>query len=206
MAKETYYKYVNGQRVKMTNREVKAYIMKVNGWTTEQYNKQYDIMRNKVRAYEAYERNSGRKVTSQSVQGLLFKEAKAKKRMGSDYKPSIKMQRIRSFTSVSSGKAGQKALTGKRYRQRRAKTYEDATYKQFKGLIENNPQAKAIYDAIDDPVKREEAMTAYANKLGAKINEQDEVNENEAIPFGETYGSTDEIDFDIEDYLEDYLE
>ena len=201
MAKDTYYKYVNGQRVTMTNREVKAYIMKVNGWTTEQYNKQYDIIRNKVRAYEAYERNSGREVKSQSVQGLLFKEAKAKKRMGSDYQPSIKMQRIRSFTSVSSGKAGQKALTGTRYRQRRAKTYEDATYKQFKGLIENNSQAKAIYDAIDDPVKREQAMTDYANKLGAKINEQDEVVESEAIPFGETYGSDEQIDFDIEDYL-----
>lgn len=202
MAKETYYKYVNGERVKMTSREVKAYIMKVNGWTTDQYNKQYDIMRNKVRAYEAYERQSGRQVQSQSVQSLLFKEAKAKKRMGADYKPSIKMQRIRSFTSVSSGKAGQKALQGQRYRQRRAKTYEDATYKQFKGLIESNPQAKFIYDSISDPVKREQAMTDYANKLGAKIDEQDQVNENEAIPFGETYGSTDEIDFGIEDYLE----
>lgn len=202
MPKENYYKYVNGERVKMTSREVKAYIMKVNGWTTEQYNKQYDIMRNKVRAYEAYERQSGRQVQSQSVQSLLFKEAKAKKRMGAEYKPSIKMQRIRSFTSVSSGKAGQKALQGQRYRQRRAKTYEDATYKQFKGLIDNNPQAKFIYDNISDPVKREQAMTDYANKLGAKIDEQDQVNENEAIPFGETYGSTDEIDFDIEDYLD----
>lgn len=201
MAKETYYKYQNGQRVKMTNREVKTYIMKVNGWTTEQYNKQYDIMRNKLRAYEAYERQSGRQVTSQSVQSLLFKEAKAKKRMGTDYTPSIKMQRIRSFTSVSSGKAGQRALQGTRYRQRRAKTYEDATYKQFKGLINNNKQARYIYESISDPVKREQAMADYANKLGAKINEQDEVNENEAIPFGETYGSNDEIDFDIEDYL-----
>ena len=202
MAKETYYKYQNGQRVPMTSREVKAYIMKVNGWTTEQYNKQYDIMRNKVRAYEAYERQSGRSTGSQSVQGLLFKEAKAKKRMGADYTPSIKMQRIRSFTSVSSGKAGQRALQSERYRKRRAKTYEDATYKQFKGLIDNNPQAKAIYESIKDPVKREQAMADYANKLGAKINEQDEVNESEAIPFGETYGSTDAIDFDIDDYLE----
>lgn len=202
MTKETYYKYQNGQRVKMTSREVKAYIMKVNGWTTEQYNKQYDILRNKVRSYEAYERASGRTTQAQSVQGLLFKEAKAKKRMGADYTPSIKMQRIKSFTSVSSGKAGQKALTGTRYRQRRAKTYEDATYKQFKGLIDNNKQARYIYESISDPVKREQAMTAYANQLGAKINEQDEVNENEAIPFGETYGSTDEIDFDIEDYLD----
>lgn len=201
MAKETFYKYQNGQRIKMTSREVKTYIMKVNGWTSEQYNKQYDITRNKLRAYEAYERKSGRSTETQSVQSLLFKEAKAKKRMGAEYTPSIKMQRIRSFTSVSSGKAGQKALTGKRYTQRRAKTYEDATYKQFKGLINNNPQAKAIYNAISDPVKREQALTDFANQLGAKINEQDIVNENEAIPFGETYGSTDEIDFDIEDYL-----
>ena len=44
-------------------------------------------------------------------------------------------------------------------------------------------------------------MTAYANQLGAKINEQDEVIENEAIPFGETFGSNDEIDFDIDSYL-----
>ena len=201
MAKETFYKYQNGQRVKMTNREVKSYIMKINGWTTEQYNKQYDILRNKVRSYEAYERASGRTTQTQSVQSLLFKEAKAKKRMGAEYTPSIKMQRIKSFTSVSSGKAGQKALTGKRYRQKRAKTYEDATYKQCKGLINSNKQARNMYESISDPVKREEAMTAYANQLGAKINEQDEVNENEAIPFGETFGSNDEIDFDIDSYL-----
>lgn len=201
MPKETYYKYSNGQRIKMTNREVKAYIMKVNKWTTEQYNKTYDILRNKVRAYEAYERSSGRKVTPQSVQSLLFKEAKTKRRMGSDYQPSIKMQRIRSFTSVSSGKKGQQALTGKLYRQRRARTYEDATYKQFRGLIDSNQQAKDIYNAIIDPVKREQALAEFANKLGAKINEQDEVNANEAIPFGETYGSTDAIDFDIDAYL-----
>ena len=154
MAKETFYKYQNGQRVKMTNREVKSYIMKINGWTTEQYNKQYDILRNKVRSYEAYERASGRTTQTQSVQSLLFKEAKAKKRMGAEYTPSIKMQRIKSFTSVSSGKAGQKALTGKRYRQKRAKTYEDATYKQFQGLINSNKQARYIYESISDPVKR----------------------------------------------------
>ena len=142
MAKETYYKYENGKRIKMTNREVKAYIMKVNGWTTEQYNKQYDIMRNKVRAYEAYERASGRSVKPQSVQALLFKEAKAKARLCDDYKPSIKMERIRGFTSVSSGRAGQRALQGTRYRERRGRLYQDATYRQFKGMIDNNPKAK----------------------------------------------------------------
>lgn len=201
--KETFYKYVGGNRVKMTNREVKAYIMKENRWTSEQYNKQYDILRNKLRSYEAYEKASGRAVKEQSVQSLLFKEAKARQRMGRDYSPSIKMQRIRSFTSVSSGRAGQRALTGRLYMERRATTYEDATYKQFKGLVESNKQAELIYKSIKDPVKREKALTDFANKMHAKINEQDEVIESEAIPFGETYGSTDVIDFDIEDYLDE---
>lgn len=198
--KETFYKYVGGNRVKMTNREVKAYIMKENRWTSEQYNKQYDILRNKLRSYEAYEKASGRAVKEQSVQSLLFKEAKAKQRMGRDYSPSIKMQRIRSFTSVSSGRAGQRALTGRLYMERRATTYEDATYKQFKGLVENNKQAELIYKSIKDPVKREKALTDFANKMHAKINEQDEVIESEAIPFGETYGSDEAIDFDIDTY------
>lgn len=198
--KETFYKYVGGNRVKMTNREVKAYIMKENRWTSEQYNKQYDILRNKLRSYEAYEKASGRAVKEQSVQSLLFKEAKARQRMGRDYSPSIKMQRIRSFTSVSSGRAGQRALTGRLYMERRATTYEDATYKQFKGLVENNKQAELIYNSIKDPVKREKALTDFANKMHAKINEQDEVIESEAIPFGETYGSDEAIDFDIDAY------
>lgn len=198
--KETFYKYVGGNRVKMTNRDVKAYIMKENRWTSEQYNKQYDILRNKLRSYEAYEKASGRAVKEQSVQSLLFKEAKARQRMGRDYSPSIKMQRIRSFTSVSSGRAGQRALTGRLYMERRATTYEDATYKQFKGLVENNKQAELIYKSIKDPVKREKALTDFANKMHAKINEQDEVIESEVIPFGETYGSDEAIDFDIDAY------
>ena len=69
------------------------------------------------------------------------------------------------------------------------------------GLINKNKQARDIYESISDPVKREEAMTDYANKLGAKIDEQDEIIENEAIPYGETFGSTDEIDFNIDSYL-----
>lgn len=195
------YQTVNGQQVELNARQVKSFIMKVNGWTSEQYRKQYDIFKNKVRAYEGYQRAKGQKVQTQSVAGLLYKEARAKKREGTNYKPSIKMQRIRSFTSISSGKALQKALKSKRYLKAREETYEQGTLKQFKGLIDANPQAKQIYDAISDPVKREQALTDYANALGLKINEAEEVQAESAIPFGETMGSSDAIDFDINDYL-----
>ena len=196
------YKMVKGQRIEMSSREVKAYIMKQNGWTSNQYDKQYDIFKNKLRAYENYERAHGVTSQRQSPTQLLYKEAKAKAREGGDYTPSIKMRRIRSFTSVSSGKAGQKALQGVRYQARRAQLYEEATSKQFKGLIENNPMAQEIAERIKDPVKREKALADYANKIHAKIDEEGKAQENEAIPFGETFGSTDTIDFDIEDYLE----
>lgn len=196
------YKMVKGQRVEMTSREVKAYIMKQNGWTSSQYDKQYDIFKNKLRAYENYERAHGVTSKRQSPTQLLYKEAKAKAREGANYTPSIKMRRIKSFTSVSSGKAGQKALQGQRYQARRAQLYEEATSKQFKGLIDNNPTAKEIAKRIKDPVKREQALADYANKIHAKIDEEGKAQENEAIPFGETIGSDDQVDFDIEAYLD----
>ena len=195
------YKMVKGQRVEMSSREVKAYIMKQNGWTSSQYDKQYDIFKNKLRAYENYERAHGITSKRQSPTQLLYKEAKAKAREGANYTPSIKMQRIKSFTSVSSGKAGQKALLGQRYQARRAQLYEEATNKQLKGLIDNNPTAKEIVERIKDPVKREQALADYANKIHAKIDEEGKAQENEAIPFGETFGSDDVVDFDISDYL-----
>lgn len=195
------YKMIKGQRVEMSSREVKAYIMKQNGWTSRQYDKQYDIFKNKLRAYENYERAHGVTSKRQSPAQLLYKEAKAKAREGADYTPSIKMRRIRSFTSVSSGKAGQKALQGQRYQARRTQLYEEATTKQFKGLIDNNPMAREIAERIKDPVKREQALADYANKINAKIDEEGKAQENEAIPFGETFGSDNIVDFDIEAYL-----
>ena len=196
------YKMVKGARVEMSSREVKQYIMKQNGWTSQQYDRQYDIFKNKLRAYENYERMHGRTAQRQSPTQLLFKEAKAKASEGADYTPSIKMQRIRSFTSVSSGKAGQRALQGRLYQRRRSALYEEATTKQFNGLIENNAKAREIAERIKDPVKREQALADYANKIHAKIDEEGKAQENEAIPFGETFGSGDDIDFDIEDYMD----
>ena len=196
------YKIVKGGRVELSTREVKQYVMKVNNWTSDEYNKKYDIFKNKLRAYENYERAHGVTKSRQSPMQLLYKEAKAKVRDGANYKPSIKMQRIKGFTSVSSGKAGQRALQSSRYMERRAKLYEEATSKQFAGLIEKNAKAKEIANAIDDPVKREEALRAYADAINAKIDEQDKVSENEAIPVSsETIGSSDEVDFDYSEYM-----
>ena len=221
MTKETFYKYQNGQRVKMTNKEVKAYIMKVNGWTNEQYRKQYDLFKNKLRAYESYKTAQGSEVKQQSVVSVLFKEAKSKRHYGAEYTPSRKLQQIRNFKAYSITKGRQIANT-EAYKIREAKKYGEYISGRFGNYDPNNPKknngfigsnkgAQAIVDAfikkaeesgqLINYAKMEDALSAYADKVNAKINEQDEVTENEAIPFGETFGSNDEIDFDIDSYL-----
>lgn len=190
------YRKIKGETVKVKPSEVKATIMKANNWTADQYKKQYDIFKNKLRAFEAFEGTGQR----QSAVELLYKQARAKIREGAEYQPSIKMQRINAFTSVSSGKAS-KLLENEMYKSRREATYSIATYKQFEGLIAKNAKAKEIYDNIKDPVQREKALTDYANKLHAKIDEEDKVSENEAIPSGLTFGSKDEFEFDYSEYM-----
>ena len=118
------YKIRNGQRIKLTNREIKAYIMKQNNWDASQYKKQYDIFKNKLRAFEAYEQYYGKDIKKSSASELMYKEAKAKQHYGSEYKPSLTLQRIKSFTSVSSGKIGQKSLQSERYIKARTASYE----------------------------------------------------------------------------------
>lgn len=194
------YKIKNGVKTELKASEVKSYIMKINKMTTAEYNKKYDILRNKLRSYEAYQKAHGKAVNKTSVSQLLYKQAKAKARLGSNYRPSLQMKRIESFTSVSSGKAGQKALLGKKYNARRGTSYSEATFNAFEKFIDKNETAKKIWLEIEDPVKREKALREYAEKVHAVISESGKVSENEVIPTGEAVGSDVSIDFDINSY------
>lgn len=194
----------------LTNRQVKAYIMKQNNWTSDQYRKQYDITKNKLRAYESYKQAQGAKVSKQSVSELLYKEAKAKQLYGPNYKPSQKMQQIRGFSAYSITK-GRQLATQKKYQEKESKKYGQYINKRFGGLLENNKGAQKIQDAFkEDALKKgepinyakmEEALSDYASNIGSRVNEDDEVETPNTLPYGEVYGSSEEIDFDVSDYL-----
>lgn len=204
---EKYYKWKNGKKVAMSSREVKQFIMEQNGWTAETYRKQYDIFKNKLNAYESYQRSRGVAVEHQSTTALLFKEAKSKRTYGNDYKPSMKMQQIRSFSAYSITKGRQLAqgesASARRYQAKETAKYEAYVQRRFGGLIENNPTAQKIDELIKDPVKKEKVLSELANKLNAKITDDEVKEAGEAIPIStENYGSSDEIDFDISEYLD----
>ena len=198
MAKQI-YQTRNGIRVALTAREVKSYVMKERGWTSEQYNKEYDKLRNRLRAYEAFQRQSGVEVETQSPASLLYFESRARKREGAEYQPTLELQRVKSFPSVSSGKALRSML--ERRSETFARRYRETTDRAFAALIAANPTAAEIAQKVQDPVKREEALKALAKKLHAKQDAAGRVQATSAIPFGQAVGSDVALDFDIEAYL-----
>ena len=198
MAKQI-YQTRNGVRVALTAREIKSYVMKERGWTSDQYSKEYDKLRNRLRAYEAFQRQSGVSVEAQSPASILYFESRARRREGAEYQPSLELQRIKSFPSISSGKALGRAL--ERRSETFARRYAETTSKIFAPLIAANPTAAEIAERVADPVKRERALIDLATKLHARQDAAGRVQSSSAIPFGQAVGSDEAIDFDIESYL-----
>lgn len=193
------YQTRKGVRTALTAREIKSYVMRERGWTSEQYQKEYDKLRNRLRAYEAFQRQSGVEVETQSPSALLYFESKARRREGANYRRTIELERIYSFPSISSGKALSKRL--KSNITSFQEIYFAGTIDKFYGFINKNPTAQAIFTRIEDPVKLERALIDYANKVYASIKQYKEDTETAAIPFGQAIGSGTAIDFDIEEYL-----
>lgn len=192
------YKTIKGQRVKITAAEQKREIMSANGWTAEQYRKQYDLFKNKLRAYESFRRAHGVDVTPQSPQELLYKAARARKNYGAAYEPSEQMKRIQSFSAVSITKGRRLAENlESTYMKRRAATFEQSTQKSFEEFINQVPKAKEIDETITDPVKKEEALKALAEHIKAKQKPTGEVFAGEAVGSDEAGG-----DFDYGDWLD----
>ena len=208
----------SGALVRVSPREAKKFIMSAHGWTSEEYTKKRDIFKNKLRAFESFQRAQGKEVKQQNVVEMLYKQAKAMKTHGADYKPSEAIKRIESFSAVSITKGRKQATRqGKAFNainQRQLnyiKTrFGDIDNPKSKGFVNTNEGAKRIVEAFykkaeedGKPVnatKLEEALSDYANAMHVRVDNQ---GTGETIPSGETYGSDADFAFDIDEYLND---
>lgn len=205
-----FYKWQDGQKKYLSSKEVKAFIMKQNKWTEKQYYNQYHLFKNRLRAYESFKSAQGVKVVKQSPVELLYKEAKSKQTYGRDYKPSQKMKQIRKFSAVSITK-GRQYATQQKYVEKQSKKYKTFINKRFGDFIKANKGASDIVDQFKQDakekgtmvnyVKLEKALSDYADKVHARVDEEEKVQNNEAIFSGEVFGSDNTIDFDIDAYL-----
>ena len=166
----------------LTASEVKSFIMQQRGWTSAEYQKEYDKLRNRVRNLESYQRAQGVSVPKQNVSAILYREAKAMKTYGARYTPSQEIERLRSFTSVSTGRF--KAADVSARLAQSQKTYVEA---RFAGLMSANSAAHEIYERLrNEPAKAEKALAEFASRIHAKPSGEG------AIPSGYAIGSTDE--------------
>ena len=199
---------------KISQREMKATIMRANDWTEEQYRKQYDIFKNKLRFYEELQRSRGVDVTTQSVQEVLYKEARSKITYGAAYEPSDTMRTIRSMVAHSISK-GRKVASRGTSSQSYKRAVSLIVNTRFEGLISRYDKAAELAAKIEDPVKLERALSDFAEELhrrypraGKDAGAPSLRGQGEAIPSGEVYGSdfanipTNALDdYDIEQWL-----
>lgn len=128
----------------LTPKQVKAEIQAIKGWTTAQYQREYDKFRNKVRNYETL---SGVEKGKYKVQELFYEKAKAEKRYGANYKPSGLLAAINRTSSSSPGRVKRfgDELTGI---SKKAQAREvNAIKERFSGLLKSN------YNGVADKVK-----------------------------------------------------
>ena len=181
-----------GVAKKVSPRQVKKTIMEANNWSEEQYKKQYDIFKLKVRSFEALEKSMGRTREKQSPVEIMYKMAMAKKRYGDDYQPSKAIARILQ-TSAYSTKNMARAMT-----QRQQQKYWQFTLGNMAKFIEKNALANQIAnDTSLTFAQREERLVALAKKLhleAKRARKMKRVAEEygvvvDEIAFGEVYGS-----------------
>ena len=216
-----YKKSKTGELVKVSSKEVKAFIMQAHGWTSEEYTKKRDIFKNRLRAFESFQRAQGKEVKSQNVVELLYKQAKAMKYYGKEYQKSEQIKRIESFSAVSITK-------GRQQSKRQGKAFNAINQRQLDylktrfgdidnpkggGFVNSNAGAKRIVETFYEKARKdgkpvnatklEEALSDYADSIHAKIAEEANQQSGETIPSGESYGSDTDTDFDVSAYLDD---
>lgn len=154
----------------LTTRQIQREIRQGLHLTKSQFNKYYDITRNKLRNFE---RTTGAK--KQSVLKFLYLRVRYKekaRREGFKYIISNKARYIEKFTSVSSGKKDY-VLTDKlkedttNYIKNVYGSKETGT-----GLIAKNEYAQKIMERFKgDPVKQLKALNEFANRRNDLIKQ-----------------------------------
>lgn len=161
----------------------KQSIQKLTGWTTEQYNKQYDIYRLKVRTFE---RETGKtdKINVAASFYYTIRDQKTGKAL------SPQKRGILSTPALSTAKKRKPSLTAS---ERRAKAYYEY---RLRGLFTVNDKLREyFYDNSISWATRQERIKAYLDSLNgtkkAQINKAAKVSESGDIG-------------DLADLFEDY--
>lgn len=170
---------------KIPRAEIKKVIMEGYGFSnTREYEKFYDIVRNKLRTYQAL--HGG---TPESPRKFLYTTAKSMIRYGSAYQPSERTKRIMATPSISTGRIQQYA---ERDTVRQAEL--DRIKSDFQGFINSlPPNYKGMVTRLYNKILNDKSVPIknfqdFLDDLAKKYKAQREEN-GEVIPSGTLSGS-----------------
>lgn len=163
-------------QVNLTSREMKSTIAKAYGISLADVDKKYYLFRNRLRAYESFKIASGYEVQRQSPLNVMYKQAKAMLKYGSDYEPSREFQAINQFSAVSITKGEQLAkATGSRYYRKHQTELGNLALKNYDKFISAHNSAKDLVQAYKEGkisgVNLQEALGQMAKDVKASIKE-----------------------------------
>ena len=120
----------------LSAKEIKAAVMKAKGWTSAEYQREYDKLRNRTRNYEQI---TGRASGSIKVNELLYTQTKAQARYGAAYRPSRQLQAIQATPSTGTAVVRQKGVSA-----RVISTQERILKAQFAGFTQKSTEGARV--------------------------------------------------------------
>ena len=163
-------------QVNLTSREMKNTIAKAYGITIADVDKKYYLFRNRLRAYESFKIENGYEVERQSPLNVMYKQAKAMLKYGSDYEPSREFQAINQFSAVSITKGEKLAkATESRYYEKHQTALGNLALKYYEKFISAHTPAKELKQAYKEGritgVNLQQALEQMAKDVKASLKE-----------------------------------
>lgn len=155
---------------RLTDRQIKIQIQEITGWSTSEYQKKYDIIRNRLRNYQ--------KVTGthkeERVNEFIYKMERAKKKYGKDYIPSDYVSSVLGFSATSTGRVSinEAAAEVRGVSEGRIRKLSKNEFRRFEGLIAVSHTAQQIIADYESKkisiLEAEKLLKSYGDTLNAQ--------------------------------------
>ena len=158
------YRTEKGVTRELTPSDVKRTIMRGFGIEKSEYKRFYNLFRNRYVNYQKFYKDQTGYTPPQTATEILYRQAQARIKHGSDYKPSDTIRLISQFTSTSTGRYKSTSKESFNLAMRFAKYGIES----FKPLIDESPHAREIYEKSPNDFVAVHRLKIFADRLHKK--------------------------------------
>lgn len=158
------YRTEKGITRELTPSDVKRTIMHGFGIEKSEYKRFYNLFRNRYVNYQKFYKDQTGETPPQTTTEILYRQAQARIKFGTDYKPSDTIDLISQFSSTSTGRYKATSKESLILANRIAKRGIES----FKPLIDESPLAHEIYEKSPNDFVAVHRLKIFAERLHKK--------------------------------------